>query len=75
VQPTDILLGRFSCFLGRHGNPLEGTRWVPSSRRRVSDGKLGARYRVMKARLLRLLAVASTIGAAVLAGGASLKGF
>jgi hypothetical protein len=29
----------------------------------------------MKARLLRLLAVASTIAAAVLAGGASLKGF
>jgi hypothetical protein len=29
----------------------------------------------MKTRILRLLAVASTIGAAVIAGGASLKGF
>ena len=54
---------------------MEGTRWVPSSARRASDGKAGARYRVMKTRLLRLLAVASTIGAAVIAGGASLKGF
>jgi hypothetical protein len=74
VQPTDHLLGRFSCLWGR-GNPLEGTRWVQSSARRASDGKAGARYRVMKTRLLRLLAVASTIGAAVIAGGASLKGF
>jgi hypothetical protein len=29
----------------------------------------------MKTRLLRLFAMATTIGAAVLAGGASLKGF
>jgi hypothetical protein len=62
-------------FHWEHGNPLEGTRWVPSSVPRASDGRAGARYRVMKTRLLRLLAVASTIGAAVLAGGASLKGF
>jgi len=62
-------------FLWRHGNPLEGTRWVPSSASRASDGKAGARYRVMKTRLLRLFAMATTIGAAVLAGGASLKGF
>ena len=75
MQPTDQPVRSVFVISRGHGNPLEGTRWVPSSAPRASDGTAGARYRVMKARLLRLLAVASTIGAAVLAGGASLKGF
>ncbi len=48
---------------------------APESGSRASSG--GARqsgYRVMKHRLLRLLAAVTTLAAVLLAGGASLKG-
>ena len=41
----------------------------------LAAGMRQSGYRVMKHRLLRLLAAVSTLAAAVLAGGASLKGF
>ena len=70
VQPTDLVSGRFSCFLARsHGDREEDEREAGS----VSQG-LVEMIRV-KLQIYRLIVTLSAIGALALAGSAGLKGW
>lgn len=70
VQPTDLVSGRFSCFLARgHGDREEDERAAKS---RTQGLVVMIRVKVQAYRLILTL---SAIGALALAGSAGLKGW
>ena len=75
MQPTDQSVRSVFVISRGHGNPLEGTRWVPSSARSPGRGGRATVLIDMKTRLLQLFATMASIAAVLLAGGASLRGF
>jgi hypothetical protein len=69
VQPTDLVSGRFSCFLkGKHGDRKEDERVTVEHPEALVTGGFA-----MKERILRIMITLSGIAAVALAGGATLK--